>query len=373
MDRFLKWICGVSAIKQKKGMDERSPLLNKDKGIQRNDENSCVCRSHEEDKDSLLAGDTERMIKINAQICYCHGQEYAEKDHAGSYFADNHDDGLETEDLEGKHHFLQLQEYHTHVTDVTSCCVKYLLFVFNFIFTVLGLGVLAIGLWGLIVKKSLVAEHISHISTDPMLFLMLLGLIVTVLSLSGCVGALRENTCLLIFFTVGIATFVILEAIVGILLYILRDEIRNSLQNGMLTAIRRYQDDADLQFIIDEIQKGLHCCGVESYHDWEMNMYFNCSSPGIYACGVPASCCIDPQENGTVTNSQCGFRALQMDDILAQDIVYVSGCIFQISGWISTNMNFFSIICVIVVIVEVIGILFATRLLDDIKLQFAHC
>jgi hypothetical protein len=35
----------------------------------------------------------------------------------------------------------------------------------------------------------------------------------------------------------------------------------------------------------------LYCCGVEFYQDWELNMYFNCSSPGIEACGVPSSCC----------------------------------------------------------------------------------
>jgi len=35
----------------------------------------------------------------------------------------------------------------------------------------------------------------------------------------------------------------------------------------------------------------LFCCGVEFYQDWELNMYFNCSSPGIEACGVPSSCC----------------------------------------------------------------------------------
>lgn len=41
----------------------------------------------------------------------------------------------------------------------------------------------------------------------------------------------------------------------------------------------------------------LQCCGVETYKDWELNMYFNCSSPGREACGVPFSCC-KPTEVG---------------------------------------------------------------------------
>ena len=33
------------------------------------------------------------------------------------------------------------------------------------------------------------------------------------------------------------------------------------------------------------------CCGGETYNDWQRNIYFNCSSPGAEACGVPFSCC----------------------------------------------------------------------------------
>ena len=35
----------------------------------------------------------------------------------------------------------------------------------------------------------------------------------------------------------------------------------------------------------------LHCCGLKDYNDWEHNLYFNCSSPGVERCGVPYSCC----------------------------------------------------------------------------------
>jgi len=35
----------------------------------------------------------------------------------------------------------------------------------------------------------------------------------------------------------------------------------------------------------------LHCCGLQDYDDWEQNIYFNCSSPGVESCGVPFSCC----------------------------------------------------------------------------------
>ena len=34
------------------------------------------------------------------------------------------------------------------------------------------------------------------------------------------------------------------------------------------------------------------CCGGFGFQDWENNVYFNCNSPGVNACGVPYSCCI---------------------------------------------------------------------------------
>lgn len=41
----------------------------------------------------------------------------------------------------------------------------------------------------------------------------------------------------------------------------------------------------------------LSCCGVNSYEDWDNNIYFNCSGPANNpeACGVPFSCCIPDQ------------------------------------------------------------------------------
>ncbi|KAG6936887.1 tetraspanin 10, partial [Chelydra serpentina] len=128
------------------------------------------------------------------------------------------------------------------------------------------------GIWGLLDKESLVSERIAHLGSDPMLFFVVVGVAVSTVSLAGCMGALYENTCLLKFFTGGVITFVLLEILGGLVLYSLRHQVKGSLQNTMLVAVLRYQDDPDLRFIMDEIQMGLQCCGVESYQDWKMNV-----------------------------------------------------------------------------------------------------
>ncbi|TFK05803.1 Lipoma-preferred partner like protein [Platysternon megacephalum] len=245
-----------------------------------------------------------------------------------------------------------------HNLDSCSYCIKYLTFLWNLLFSVLGLLILAFGIWGLLDKESLVSERIVHLGSDPMLFFVLVGLAVSTVSLAGCMGALYENTCLLKFFTGGVVTFVILEILGGLVLYSLRHQIKGSLQNTMLVAVLRYQDDPDLRFIMDEVQMGLQCCGVESYQDWKMNMYFN--------CGVPASCCLNPLENGTITNSQCGFGALSMEEFAAQSIISLGGCAPQLSRWLHGHGGVLSAYFVFLILVEAGGFLLATKLLADL-------
>ncbi|XP_008102337.2 tetraspanin-10 [Anolis carolinensis] len=257
------------------------------------------------------------------------------------------------------------QSSHHHL-DSLSRCVKYLTLVWNLAFSIVGLVILAIGIWGLSDKESLANEQITHLGSDPMLFFVLAGLAASAMSLLGCTGALIENTCLLKIFSAGIITFVVLEIVGGIILFSLRNQIKVSLQNSLMVAVQRYQDDLDLQFIMDEIQTGLQCCGVESYLDWKTNLYFNCSSPGVQACGVPASCCLDPRENGTIPNSQCGFGALALEEFVAQSTIYLGGCVPQLSRWLNNHTGAIASYFVFLILIEVGSLLLATKLLAGI-------
>ncbi|XP_030062733.1 tetraspanin-10 [Microcaecilia unicolor] len=249
-----------------------------------------------------------------------------------------------------------------------NCCIKYVLFFSNFLFTVMGLLLLGVGVWGLIDKESLISEKIGHLGTDPMLIFVLIGLTTGTVAFSGCIGALRGNACLLKFFAISVITLMILEVITGIILYTMKNQIKDFLEDTLLVAVKLYQEDADLRFIIDEIQQGAECCGVKSYEDWKINLYFNCTSLGVQACGVPSSCCIDPLENGTIPNSQCGFGTLTMDTVVAQNIVYLDGCMPQIIKWFRMSMGLASSSMAILLTAELISLLFATKLLKDFEL-----
>ncbi|KAL6477124.1 hypothetical protein MHYP_G00156230 [Metynnis hypsauchen] len=256
----------------------------------------------------------------------------------------------------------------THtISSLTDCLLKYVLFTSNLLFTALGLATLGLGLWGLFNKESFAQEKLDSIGTDPMLLFVFLGLVLSLLCLTGCVGAVRENCCLLRTFSVLLLFLVATQVLVAIVAYSLQGQITSLLRTGMLNAVVRYQDDLDLRFITDEIQTGLQCCGADNYRDWQINSYFNCSAPGIQACSVPPSCCVDPLENGTVWNSQCGVGAQLLDEFSAQSVIFLGGCLGSISRWIEQHSGLIGTVAIVLLGVQLITLIIATRLLDSIQ------
>ena len=167
-----------------------------------------------------------------------------------------------------------------------------------------------------------------------------LGAITFVIGFTGCVGALRENTALLAAYAIFLAILLLLEMTAGILGFIFKDWIKGQATSGFQAFIVHYRDDPDQQNLIDWIQEGwvssnfiasptimkltlyfcflsiqLQCCGIEGPHDWDQNVYFNCSSASVgsrEACGVPFSCC-KPKVDELIKNVQCGYDVRRQD------------------------------------------------------------
>ncbi|NWS74469.1 TSN10 protein, partial [Crotophaga sulcirostris] len=253
-----------------------------------------------------------------------------------------------------------------HKPSTFSQCVRYLAFFWNLLFLLLGLLALAVGVWGLLAKESLGGERLAPLGSDPMLLFVLVGLGASAVSLAGCLGALRSSPCLLRFFVGALLAFAGLEVLGGLLLLAVRQRLRDALRDALLLCLLRYQDEPDLRFLVDEVQRGLRCCGLGSYRDWETNPYFNCSAPGVQACSVPASCCLDPWQNGTVTNTQCAFGVLRLGDLAASSIVHLGGCVAQLSTWLHGQAGGILAGATVLVLVEAAAALMALKILGDI-------
>ncbi|XP_051039084.1 tetraspanin-10 [Phodopus roborovskii] len=250
-------------------------------------------------------------------------------------------------------------------------CVKYLTFLSNFFFSLLALLALATGLWGLAVKRSPESGWGGALPTDPMLALALGGLVVSVVSLSGCLGALCENRCLLHFYSGAVLICLALETLAGTLVVALWGPLQDGLKYSLHVAVIHYGDDPDLRFLLDQVQLGLQCCGAVSYQDWQQNLYFNCSSPGVQACGLPASCCINPQEEGALVNTQCGSGVLHLDPDAAGQVVYLQGCWPVLRQWLRGNMQTIGGCAITVVVIQGTELLLAACLLRALAVQKA--
>ncbi|CAH6789020.1 Tspan5 [Phodopus roborovskii] len=161
-----------------------------------------------------------------------------------------------------------------------------------------------------------------------------------ILGFAGCIGALRENTFLLKFFSVFLGIIFFLELTAGVLAFVFKDWIKDQLYFFINNNIRAYRDDIDLQNLIDFTQEYWQCCGAFGADDWNLNIYFNCtdSNASRERCGVPFSCCTkDPAED--VINTQCGYDARQKPEVDQQIVIYTKGCVPQFEKWLQDNLT----------------------------------
>ncbi|CAM9220825.1 unnamed protein product [Lampetra planeri] len=139
-------------------------------------------------------------------------------------------------------------------------CVKYLLFVFNFIFWVMGCFILSVGLW-----LRFDPETVSLLNGDKapdtffigVYILIGVGSLVMFVGFFGCCGAVRESQCLLGSFFACLLIIFGAEVAAGVFGFLNKDKIIEDVQNFYATT---YNENNNSTLIIS-YQK-LNCCGT---------------------------------------------------------------------------------------------------------------
>lgn len=246
--------------------------------------------------------------------------------------------------------------------------VKYLLFLFNFIFWVISLVMVAIGVYARMMKHAEAA--LACLSVDPAIMLLVVGVLMFIITFCGCVGSLRENICLLQIFCVCLTVIFLLQLVAGILGFVFSDKARDKVTKIINDAIIHYRNDIDLQNLIDFGQREFGCCGGVTYTDWSQNIYFNCSTenPSRERCSVPFSCCIITKEK-EVINTMCG-KGMQIAEFSeAGNHIHTNGCIDKLVNWIHSNLFLLGGIALGLAIPQLVGILLSQILINQIKDQ----
>ncbi|KAJ8017322.1 hypothetical protein DPEC_G00016670 [Dallia pectoralis] len=140
-------------------------------------------------------------------------------------------------------------------------CVKYLLFLFNFILWLIGALVLAVGLW-LRLDPVTVAMLNGDGAPDTFFYgvyiLITVGGLVMMVGFFGCCGAIRESQCLLGSFFACLLVIFGAEVAAGVFGFINKDKIVKDVQNYY---IKSYNDDRNGTLIHNSYHKVLNCCG----------------------------------------------------------------------------------------------------------------
>lgn len=225
-----------------------------------------------------------------------------------------------------------------------SPVVKYILFFFNFICWMCGGVLIGVGIWAMVERSKYYQTEILTIYdvfTDVSIVLIVFGIIIFLIACAGCIGALRENVCLLKVYYYSMVVIFLLLVICAVLAFVYRSKARDFLHELLKeNLITTYQDEADRQAVIDWVQENFQCCGVESYKDWNKNEYYNCSGTiltNTLRCSVPHSCCRKQDNiNAGVTNILCGKDALSPRGDLS--LIYTIGCIDATLNLVETNL-----------------------------------
>ncbi|XP_036799568.1 tetraspanin-9 isoform X2 [Oncorhynchus mykiss] len=199
------------------------------------------------------------------------------------------------------------------------CCVKYMLFLFNLLFWLGGCGLLGVGVWLSVSQGSFATLSPSFPSISAANLIITLGAVIMVTGFLGCLGAIKENKCLLLSVS---------------------DNARQDLQEGL--ALYSTNNNAGLRNAWNTIQTEWHCCGVNGYTDWHT---------ALQEKVVPDHCCQDIYQD-------CGRNATNQ--------FWTRGCYEKVEEWLDDNKHLLGTIAMCVLVIQLLGMAFSMTLYQQI-------
>ncbi|WAR16246.1 TSN5-like protein [Mya arenaria] len=160
-------------------------------------------------------------------------------------------------------------------------CMKYILFVINFIFFVLGAAAFGLGIWALVDKNKMnvltkVGAADSNFDVTGLLesaaiVLLVGGACILVIGFLGCCGAFKQSQCLLCLVTTEVKGF-------------LKDNIKTTYQGKV---------DTNEEFSIGLDYAQFQCCGIDGSQDFNNATKWNrtATDPSKGPMVIPPTCC----------------------------------------------------------------------------------
>ncbi|XP_052562848.1 CD63 antigen [Culex pipiens pallens] len=234
--------------------------------------------------------------------------------------------------------------------------IKYLLFLFNFLFVITGITIMAVGLT---VQG---AYHNFREILDPQFFsvptfLVVIGSFIFVIAFFGCCGAYKENYCMTLTFSILLILIFILELAAGISGYVLRNETYNLLTSTMQSSMKQYggATNKEVTIIWDEIQ-------VDSSRESTFNHQSRVTTTEYNSSTAAAAASSSPGAIGMVT----------CPDMPDKKTLRQTGCITSFGAFIKSHAVSLGAAGIVLAVIQFFGIFFACYLAKQIKMQSGH-
>ncbi|TRY72974.1 hypothetical protein TCAL_15697 [Tigriopus californicus] len=240
-------------------------------------------------------------------------------------------------------------------TDMEGCgkCVKWSLFIINFLIFLGGLVVLAVGIWTLADKAYIERLLRNDLFISSAYILIIAGCIIVVISFLGCFGAMKEVKCMLLTYFIFLFLMFVVLLIGGVLGYVFRNQVEDNLRPEMKHTIEEY-DPGNLNDPIttawDDTQRNLQCCGMgltnmedEPWMAWKMNSRIN---PTALDGMVPASCCrLDDfgQVMNCTEDNPVQIEKIYQVDCFTRGLSFVKGHAMYLGG-VAFGISFFMVL-----------------------------
>ncbi|XP_034251915.1 CD63 antigen-like [Thrips palmi] len=145
--------------------------------------------------------------------------------------------------------------------------IKYLLFLFNLLFAISGIVILAVGAT-IVARQKNLQLVVDHFWSAAVL-LIAVGSIVFLISFLGCCGAVRNSNVMVMSFAVLLIIIFILELTAAVAGYLLQSKIHDVLQTSLNESLKSYDNTTTVREAWNIMQHDFKCCGVNGPDDWQ--------------------------------------------------------------------------------------------------------
>jgi len=216
---------------------------------------------------------------------------------------------------------------------VLSCgmkCLKYMLFTFNFILFLVGLALLAVGIF-VAVDANKLFDWLSKVDFDPSMggldlknllkncayVLIAFGAFVFLVAFLGCCGAIKESKCMLGTYATIVCICLIVEILAIVFAAVFWEQTKKELKTYLnKTIVEDYNGyngktmpSGKASLAWDMAMIFFKCCGINNYTDFSSAVNWNKTLPDGKQAKIPPACCImdDPDKfpNVTLKDTAC--------------------------------------------------------------------